>query len=64
MEDWIQLHNEKLHILYSSPSIRVLLSRTEMGGIYTRSGGGNRVYKILVAKPERKRPVRRCRHRS
>jgi hypothetical protein len=54
---WRKLHNEELHDLYSSPSIiRIIKSR----GMRMAEHIG---YKILVGKPEGKRPVGRPRRR-
>jgi hypothetical protein len=56
-------HNEELHDLYSSPNIvRVIKSRSEMGGA-CRSDGERGVYRVLVRKPEEKRPLGRPRRR-
>jgi hypothetical protein len=60
------LHSEELHILYSSPDIiRQLKSRR------LRWAGGHvacileerSVYRVLMGKPEGKRPLERPRHR-
>jgi hypothetical protein len=55
--EWRKLHNEELNDLYSSPNIvRVVKSRKdEMGGACSTYGGG--VYRVLVGKPESKRPL-------
>jgi hypothetical protein len=47
---WRKLHNEELRSLYSSPNII-------MGGASSTHGGGENVYKIVVGKPEGKRPL-------
>jgi hypothetical protein len=59
------LHNEELHNLYTSPDvIRVVISRRmRWVGHVESMGEMKNVYKILVRKPEEKRPLRRCRHR-
>jgi hypothetical protein len=61
MGDWRKLHNEELHNLYSSPDIiRMIKSRrTRWAGHVTRMGQKRNVYRILVGKPERKRPLER-----
>ena len=56
-----KLLNEELNDLYSSPKIvRVIKSRRmRLAGHVARMGEGRRVYRILVGKPERKRPLGR-----
>ena len=63
--EWRKLHNEELNDLYSSPSIvRVIKSRRlRWAGQVARMEEGRGVHKVLVGKPEGKRPVRRPRHR-
>ena len=58
---WRKLHNEELSDLYSSPNIvRVIKSIiTHVTGMGEKSG----IYRVLVGKPERKRPLGRPRHR-
>jgi hypothetical protein len=60
-----KLHNEELHNLYPSPSIiRIIKSRrTRWAGHVARMGEKMNVYRLLVAKPEGKRPLGRPRHR-
>jgi hypothetical protein len=62
---WRKLHNEELHDLYSSPTIvRVIKSRRmKWAGHVARMGVGRGVYRVLVGKPEGKRPPRRTRRR-
>jgi hypothetical protein len=52
--DWIKLHNEKLHNLYSSPNIiRMFKSRRmRWAGHVTRMWEKRNACKILVGKPE------------
>jgi hypothetical protein len=60
MGGWRKLHNEELHNLYSSPSIirMMKLRRMRWAGHVARMGGEKRIaYRILVGKPEGKRPL-------
>jgi hypothetical protein len=52
--DWIKLHNEELHNLYSSPNrIRMIKSRRmRWAGHVARMGETRKAYRILVGKPE------------
>jgi hypothetical protein len=63
--DWRKLHNEEIHNLYSSPNIiRMIKSRSvRLEGRATRMGENKNAYRILVGKPEGKRPLRRPRRR-
>jgi hypothetical protein len=62
---WRKLHNEELHNLYSSPSIiRIIKSRRmRWAGHVARIGEKSNVYRLLVGKPEGKRPLGRPRRR-
>jgi hypothetical protein len=62
---WRKLHNEELHNLYSSPSIiRIKKSRTmRWAGHVARMEEKRNVYRLLVGKPEGKRPLGRPRRR-
>jgi hypothetical protein len=62
---WRKLHNEELHSLYSSPSIiRIIKSRRmRWAGHVARMGERRNVYRLLVRKPEGKRPLGRPRRR-
>jgi hypothetical protein len=62
---WRKLHNEELHNLYSSPSIiRIIKSRRmRRAGHVARMGEKRNMYRLLVGKPERKRPLGRQRRR-
>jgi hypothetical protein len=60
-----KLHNEELHDLYSSPSIirNIKLRRMRWAGHVARMGEKRNVYRLLVGKPEGKRPLGRLRRR-
>jgi hypothetical protein len=60
-----KLHNDELHSLYSSPNIvRVIKSRRmRWVGHVVRMGEGRGVYRVLVGRPEGKRPLGRPRRR-
>jgi hypothetical protein len=62
---WRKLHNDELHSLYSSPHIvRVIKSRRmRWAGHVARMGEGRDVYRVLVGRPEGKRPLGRHRRR-
>jgi hypothetical protein len=62
---WRKLQNEELHNLYFSPSIiRIIKSSTmRWAGHVARMGENRNVYRLLVGKPERKRPLGRPRSR-
>ena len=62
--EWRKLHNE-LRDLYSLPNIvRVVkLRRMRWAGHVARMGEGKGVYRVLVGKPEEKRPLGRPRRR-
>jgi hypothetical protein len=57
--EWSKLHNEELHDLYSSPSIiRIIKSRRMRWASHvTRMGEKRNAYRLLVGKPEGKRPL-------
>ena len=59
--EWRKLHNEELSDLYSLPNIvRVVKSRRmRWAGHVARMGEGREVHRVLVGKPEGKRPLGR-----
>jgi hypothetical protein len=63
--EWRKLHNEKLNVLYSSPTpVRVVKSRTmRWAGHVARMGEGRGVYRVLVGKSKGNRPRGRRRRR-
>jgi hypothetical protein len=63
--EWIKVHNEEFNNLYSSPTIvRLMKSRRIIwAGYVARMGEGRGAYRILVGKPEGKRPLGRPRRR-
>jgi hypothetical protein len=63
--EWRKLHDEELNDLYSSPSIvRVIKSRImKWMGHVAQMGEGRGVYRVMVEKPEGKRPLGRPRRR-
>jgi hypothetical protein len=62
---WRKLHNDELHSLYSSPNIvRVIKSRRiRWAGHAARMGERRGVYRVLLGRPEGKRPLGRPRRR-
>jgi hypothetical protein len=59
------LHSDELHSLYASPNIvRVIKSRRRRwAGHVARMGKRRSFYRVLVGRPEGKRPLGRPRHR-
>jgi len=57
--EWMRLHTEELNVLYSSHKIvRVIKSRRmRWAGHVARMGEERGVYRVLVGKPEGKRPL-------
>jgi hypothetical protein len=62
---WRKLHNDELHSLHSSPNIfKVIKSRRmRWAGHVACMGEGRGVYRVLVGRPEGKRPLGRPRRR-
>ena len=63
--EWRKLHNAQLHALYSSPNIirNLKLRRLRWAGYVARMEQFRNVYRVLVGKPESKRPLGRPRRR-
>jgi hypothetical protein len=63
--EWRKLHNEEFRDLYSSPSIiRIIKSRRMRWADHVaRMGETRNAYRLLVGKPEGKKPLGRPRHR-
>jgi hypothetical protein len=60
--EWRKLHSGELHNLFSSPDIRQVQSRRmRWAGHVACVGEGRNVYRLLVGKPEGKRPLERPR---
>jgi hypothetical protein len=61
--EWRKLYNKEHHDLYSSPSvIRIIKSRRmRWAGNVARMGEKRNAYRLLVGKPEGKRPLGRPR---
>jgi len=64
-EEWRRLHNEELNDLYSSPNtVRVIKSRRmRWAGNVACMDEERRVYRVLLGKPEGRRPLGRPRRR-
>jgi len=62
---WRKFHNDEVHSLYSSHNIvRVIKSRRmRWEGYIERMGEGRGVYRVLVGRPESKRPLGKPRRR-
>jgi hypothetical protein len=62
--EWRKLHNEELHDLYSSSIIRIIKSRRmRWAGHVARIGENKNACRLLVGKPEGKKPLGRPRRR-
>jgi hypothetical protein len=63
--EWAKLHNEELSDPYFLPNIvRVVKSRSmRCAGHVERMGEGRGVHRVLVGKPERRRPLGRPRRK-
>jgi len=63
--EWRKLHNKELNDLYSSPNIVWVIKSRRMrsAGHVARMGEERAVYRVLLRKPEGRRPLERPRHR-
>ncbi|KAJ4452252.1 hypothetical protein ANN_03770 [Periplaneta americana] len=63
--EWRKLHNAELHALYSSPDIirNIKSRRSRWAGHVARMGESRNAYRVLVGRPEGKRPLGRPRRR-
>jgi len=63
--EWRKLHNEELNDLYCSPNIFPVIQSRRMRWVVhvARMGERRGVYRVLVGKPEGKRPLGRHRRR-
>ena len=64
-KEWRKLHNEELYDLNISPRIfwRIKSRRMRWAGHVTRMGERRSEFRVLVGKPEVKRPLRKSRRR-
>ncbi|KAJ4440722.1 hypothetical protein ANN_08870 [Periplaneta americana] len=63
--EWRKLHNTELHALYSSPDIirNIKFRRLRWAGHVARMGEFRNAYRVLIGRPEGKRPLGRPRRR-
>ncbi|KAJ4438846.1 hypothetical protein ANN_14799 [Periplaneta americana] len=63
--EWRKLHNTELHALYSSPDVirNIKSRRLRWAGHVARMGESRNAYRVLVGRPEGKRPLGRPRRR-
>ncbi|KAJ4433904.1 hypothetical protein ANN_16217 [Periplaneta americana] len=63
--EWRKLHNTELHALYSSPDIirNIKSRRLRWAGHVARMGESRNAYRVLIGRPEGKKPLERPRRR-
>jgi hypothetical protein len=61
--EWRKLHNEELHNLYPDIIRQIKSRRMRLAGHMARMGEERKVHKVLMGKPEGKRPLGRPRRR-
>jgi hypothetical protein len=63
--DWRKPHNEEFHNFYSSPNVIIMIKSRRMRWArhVSRMGATRTTYRILVGKPEGRRPLGRPRRR-
>ena len=55
--EWRRQHNEELNGLHSPPNIITMIKSRGLAGHVARTGDRRGVYRVLVEKPEGKRPL-------
>jgi hypothetical protein len=60
---WRKLHNEELHNLYSSPNRMIKSRRMRWAEHIARMGEKRNIYRIIVGKPEGKKPLGKSKRR-
>jgi hypothetical protein len=63
--EWRKLHNDELYDLYSSPNIIwvIKLRRMRWAGHVVRMGDRRGAYRVLMGRPDLRRPLGSPRHR-
>jgi hypothetical protein len=63
--EWRRLHNEEIYDVYCSSKVIPVIKSRRMRwvGHVARMGERRNAYRILVGRPERKRPLEKPRHR-
>jgi hypothetical protein len=63
--EWRKLHNEELYALYFSPNVIPVIKsrRLRWAGHVAHMGKRRVAYRVLVRKPEGRRPLGRPKHR-